>query len=46
MRLSERDVHSAAGDREPWFLYFALIKEDMNKTLNIFKNIIKEANAS
>lgn len=43
MSLIEKGVQPDADGREPWFLCYSLSEEDVNETLNIFNDSVKEA---
>jgi glutamate-1-semialdehyde 2,1-aminomutase len=43
MGLSKRGVQPDADGREPWFLCYSLSEEDVNETLNVFNDAVKEA---
>jgi glutamate-1-semialdehyde 2,1-aminomutase len=43
MGLIRRGVQPDADGREPWFLCYSLSEQDVNETLNIFNDAVKEA---
>jgi glutamate-1-semialdehyde 2,1-aminomutase len=43
MGLIRRGVQPDADGREPWFLCYSLSEEDVNETLNVFNDAVKEA---
>jgi glutamate-1-semialdehyde 2,1-aminomutase len=43
MGLIRRGVQPDSDGREPWFLCYALSKDDVNETLNVFNDAVKEA---
>jgi glutamate-1-semialdehyde 2,1-aminomutase len=43
MGLNQRGIQPDADGREPWFLCYALSEEDVNETLNIFNDAVKDA---
>ena len=43
MELARRGVLPDSDGREPWFLCYALGKEDVDETLNIFNDAVKAA---
>jgi glutamate-1-semialdehyde 2,1-aminomutase len=43
MGLTRRGVQPDADGREPWFLCYALSEEDVNETLNVFNDAVKDA---
>jgi glutamate-1-semialdehyde 2,1-aminomutase len=43
MGLNRRGVQPDSDGREPWFLCYALSQEDVDETLNIFNDAVKEA---
>ena len=43
MGLIQRGVQPDADGREPWFLCYSLSEEDVNETLNVFNDAVKEA---
>lgn len=45
LQLIQRGVQPDIDAREPWFLCYALSKEDVNETLNIFNDLLKAAKA-
>jgi glutamate-1-semialdehyde aminotransferase len=43
MGLSQRGVQPDADGREPWFLCYALSEADVDETLNVFNDAVKDA---
>jgi glutamate-1-semialdehyde 2,1-aminomutase len=43
MGLIRKGVQPDADGREPWFLCYSLSEQDVNETLNIFNDVVKEA---
>ena len=43
MGLIRRGVQPDADGREPWFLCYSLSEQDVNETLNVFNDAVKEA---
>ena len=43
MGLIRNGVQPDADGREPWFLCYSLSEKDVNETLNIFNDVVKEA---
>ena len=43
MGLNRRGVQPDSDGREPWFLCYALSQEDVDETLNIFNDAVKDA---
>ena len=43
MGLTRRGVQPDADGREPWFLCYSLSDEDVNETLNVFNDAVKDA---
>ena len=43
MGLIRRGVQPDADGREPWFLCYSLSEEDVNETLNVFNDAVREA---
>ena len=43
MGLNRNGVQPDADGREPWFLCYSLSEEDVNETLNVFNDAVKEA---
>jgi glutamate-1-semialdehyde 2,1-aminomutase len=43
MELNQRGVQPDADGREPWFLCYALSEADVDETLNVFNDAVKDA---
>ncbi len=43
MGLNQRGVQPDADGREPWFLCYSLSEADVNETLNVFNDAVKDA---